>query len=200
MKLAVIGTHGVGKTTLSLALAAEANKRGRNACHIGEVVRGSPFEINENNSADGAYWIVSTQIRMELEAKARGYQDIICDRSSIDPMIYMSVVGGEYDVGLFSSWYNLALSWLHTYDMIVLMKSDNHISIKPDGVRSTDKKFRDLINDEFIKFIETLDSEIFSNKILNYQEFLNDSYPDCERRDEDDYIDIMNKFYSLEKK
>lgn len=200
MKLAVIGTHGVGKTTLSLALAAEANKRGRNACHIGEVVRESPFEINENNSAEGAYWIVATQIQRELEASARGYQDIICDRSSADPMIYMSLVGGEYDGALFSSWYNLALRWLLTYDMIILMKSDDNLDIKPDGVRSTDRKFRDLVNNGFVKYIERLDSEIYSNKILDYEKFISGLCQFWERRDEDDYVDIMNKFYSLENK
>ena len=209
MKLAVVGTHGVGKTTLSLALAAEANKRGRNVCHVGEVVRGSPFEINEKCTTDGSYWIVTTQIQRELEAQAHGYQDIICDRSAIDPLIYIDSLfelrkASGFNESHFHVWWNLAERWLLTYDMIILMPNGRG-KIKSDGVRATDKKFQDDVYKLFKEFLGIFKKNNSINTIFRYpydfkiseeeDDYIFD-YPFLESED-DEYVRILDIFYSL---
>ena len=52
MKLAFIGTHGVGKTTLCYDLAAALKKQGVNVDIVKEVARLSPLPINRQTSMD----------------------------------------------------------------------------------------------------------------------------------------------------
>ena len=47
MKIAFIGTHGVGKTTLCYDVVAALKRRGVNADIVKEVARLSPLPINQ---------------------------------------------------------------------------------------------------------------------------------------------------------
>jgi len=47
-KIALIGTHGTGKTTLAHELTAESKKRGIHTEFLGELARECPLPINEN--------------------------------------------------------------------------------------------------------------------------------------------------------
>ena len=61
-KIAFIGTHGVGKTTLCYDLAAALKKHGAVVDIVKEVARLSPLPINRQTSLDAQMWILSTQI------------------------------------------------------------------------------------------------------------------------------------------
>ena len=50
MKVAFIGTHGVGKTTLAYGLAMRLKQLGANVGFLEEVARRCPFPINEETS------------------------------------------------------------------------------------------------------------------------------------------------------
>ena len=80
MKIAFIGTHGTGKTTLGYELIAELRKRGINANFVSETVRECPYEINENASKRAQEWIIFNQCVKEIEEEARS-EIVICDRS-----------------------------------------------------------------------------------------------------------------------
>src|SRR5512145_1893549 len=78
MKLALIGTHGVGKTTLAYDICALRKKQGQNVELVTEVARRCPFPVNEGTTLEAQLWILHTQIADELAAGQRA-QTVICD-------------------------------------------------------------------------------------------------------------------------
>jgi nicotinamide riboside kinase len=178
MKIAIIGTHGVGKTTLSYQIAAEAKKTGKNACVIQELARLCPFPINDGFSIEAAEWIITTQVSQELAAKARGNDCIICDRSAFDPILYLAVK--PFNPMSYEKLQHFAEEWLRSYDALILVKPVGQELID-DGIRSMDrdfywevnKKFMDYFRNKFPgKLTEIRSSEIFSNKIIEVLRWL----------------------------
>jgi hypothetical protein len=90
MKLALIGTHGVGKTTLAYDVCALLKKAGRNVELVTEVARRNPFPINEATTLESQLWILHTQIADELAA-AQHAPWVICDRSVGVPLVRESI-------------------------------------------------------------------------------------------------------------
>ena len=70
-KLALIGSHGVGKTTLGFGLAARLKARDVSLEIVHEVARRCPLPINETTSLEAQSWILHTQIAEELIASSR---------------------------------------------------------------------------------------------------------------------------------
>lgn len=142
MKIAIIGSHGTRKSTLSYQLAAYYKEIGKNVKLIQEVARSSPFGINENFNFDSMRWIIHTQIIKEMEA-AKDHQVVICDRSSIDPIVY-GMCSFEVDQE-FEHLYQMAADWMGTYAEIIFVAPDLG-TITPDGVRDTNLEFQHVIH------------------------------------------------------
>src|SRR6187402_3717402 len=85
--IAITGTHGTGKTTLSFQLAAEYKKLGANVKVIQEVARCCPFPLNEHMTRETALWIYHEHSKKELEA-CRDHDVVICDRTKFDSFVY----------------------------------------------------------------------------------------------------------------
>ncbi len=68
-KIAFIGSHGVGKTTLCYGLAARLKARDVAVEVVHEVARRCPLPINEETSVAAQSWILHTQIAEELVAR-----------------------------------------------------------------------------------------------------------------------------------
>ena len=79
MKVAFIGTHGVGKTTLCYDLAAALKKRDLTVELVREVARECPLPINQETTLKAQAWILHTQIAWELQAEAKA-DVVFCDR------------------------------------------------------------------------------------------------------------------------
>ena len=62
MKVAFIGSHGVGKTTLCFELAALLKKRDRIVEMVREVARFCPLPINRETTIAAQSWILHTEI------------------------------------------------------------------------------------------------------------------------------------------
>jgi predicted ATPase len=88
MKLAFIGTHGVGKTTLCYDLASRLKRQDRVVELVMEVARKSPLPINRDTTVAAQSWILHTQIAEEIAAQATG-GIVICDRSVLDNYAYL---------------------------------------------------------------------------------------------------------------
>lgn len=156
MKIAVIGTHGIGKTTLTYQIACEAKKRGKNVRVIQEVARHTPFPINADFGVDGANWIVTSQINKELDAQAANIEFLICDRSAYDPICYLKV--GDHPHRSYEALEKYAWNWIKTYDKIFMVYPSGEEIIN-DGVRSMDKQFQDDVHDEFKNIIHFIKSD-----------------------------------------
>jgi nicotinamide riboside kinase len=110
VKIAFIGSHGVGKTTLCFDLAGRLKRLDLAVDIVKEVARACPLPINQNTTLEAQEWILHTQIAEEIAALSR-YQVVICDRSVLDNYAYLTVRAGrrkEYDT--------LVKTWVATYD------------------------------------------------------------------------------------
>jgi thymidylate kinase len=156
MKIAIIGTHGVGKTTLAYQMVAEAKKRGKNACVIHEVARSCPFPLNDDFNVDGAHWIITSQINRELDAKAQKSDFIVCDRSAYDPICYLEA--RNFTVQNCIQLEAFAYEWMKTYDHI-FYSIPSWQKIVDDGIRSTDIDFQKTVDEQFLYFLSTFPNE-----------------------------------------
>ena len=94
MKIAFIGTHGVGKTTLCYELAAALKRLDMSVDLVKEVARGCPLPINRETTDAAQNWILHTQVAREIELSAH-YDVIVCDRAVVDNYAYMVHAAGR---------------------------------------------------------------------------------------------------------
>jgi len=133
VKIAFIGSHGVGKTTLCYDLGAILKKRGLHVDLVKEVARLSPLPINRQTSLDAQMWILTTQIAEEIRSSAH-HEVVVCDRSVLDNYAYLVFAVGR------QRWLEpLVNRWMKTYDL--LFKVPISGSPSADGVRDTDEFF-----------------------------------------------------------
>ena len=139
MKIAFIGSHGVGKTTLSYDVAAQFKRLGTNVDIVKEVARLSPLPINQRTSRDAQLWILMTQIAEEIRSASQ-HDLVVCDRSVLDNYAYMArACGRQPEIERFLDF------WLGTYDL--LFKVPIVGAASPDGVRDVDEQFVHAIDD-----------------------------------------------------
>jgi nicotinamide riboside kinase len=144
-KVAFIGTHGVGKTTLCYGLAARLKRRDVGVEVVHEVARRCPLPINEETSVAAQSWILHTQVAEELVAQAR-YPVAVCDRSVLDNYVYLLLAAGRQEVP-----ESLVDFWLRTYDLLVHVPIVEDLS--PDGIRSPDPGFQQAVEDRLAQEI-----------------------------------------------
>ncbi len=142
MKIAFIGTHGVGKTTLCFELAACLKRLDVAVDVVKEVARNCPLPINRETTSSAQAWILHTQVAQEI-ATAHGYETIVCDRAVLDNYAYM-----VHAVGRQPALETFIAAWMRTYDLLV------HVPVVAaptfDGTRDTSVVFQHRI-DEIIR-------------------------------------------------
>ena len=145
-KVAFIGSHGVGKTTLCYGLAAGLKSRDVTLEVVREVARRSPLPINQFTSVASQAWILHTQIAEELAADAHNGA-VICDRSVLDNYVYMLVAAGPQ-----APLEPLVDHWMTTYDLLL------HVPIldapSADGIRALDPAFQRAIDHRLLTELE----------------------------------------------
>jgi nicotinamide riboside kinase len=148
-KIAFIGSHGVGKTTLCYGLAAGLKARDVSLEVVREVARRSPLPINQSTSVASQSWILHTQIAEELAAEAHE-GTVICDRSVLDNYVYMLVAAGPQ-----GPLEPLVNHWMGTYDLLL------HVPIveapSADGIRALDPAFQRAIEDRLLAELKLRD-------------------------------------------
>jgi nicotinamide riboside kinase len=146
VKIAFIGTHGVGKTTLCFDLAAILKRRGDNVDVVKEVARLSPLPINRQTSVEAQTWILTTQIAEEIRS-ASSHPVVICDRSVLDNYAYLVVACGRHrPIQRLVDW------WMKSYDVLFKVPAPSGPPAA-DGVRDTDELFMrqvDKVVDELL--------------------------------------------------
>ena len=159
MKLALIGAHGVGKTTLAYEICSLLKKADYNVELVAEVVRRSPFPANEWATLEGQLWILHTQIAEELAASSRA-QHLICDRSILDDYCYLvNKLGRQMHLEQWLAW------WLNTYSLIV---SVPHMAdgIPPDGFHSENLELQDRIHDLIAEMLSERPFSAVQDRVL----------------------------------
>ncbi len=145
-KIAFIGSHGVGKTTLCYGLAARLKARDVALDVVHEVARRCPLPINEETSLASESWILHTQIAEELVA-ASLYPVVICDRSALDNYVYLLIAAGPQP-----QLEELVSSWTSSYDLLI------HVPIvedpSPDGIRAADPAFQRAVDERLLRELD----------------------------------------------
>jgi len=158
MKIAFIGTHGVGKTTLCYDLAALLKRQGIDADIVKEVARLSPLPINRQTSLEAQTWILMTQVAEEIRSEAQ-HRAVVCDRSVLDNYAYLArACGRQAAIERFVDY------WLGTYDL--LFKVPMIGTATADGVRDTDERF--------VHDIDTLVDQLLAEKQIRHDRLTGD--------------------------
>lgn len=145
LKIAFVGTHGVGKTTLCFDLAAQLKRLDLAVDLVKEVARRCPLPINEATTFDAQAWILHTQVAEEIAAAAL-YDVVVCDRSVLDNYAYLvAKVGRRPELDA------LVGSWMRTYG--ALFKVPVIQAPTFDGKRAVSRSFQleiDALIDELV--------------------------------------------------
>ncbi len=145
LKVAFVGTHGVGKTTLCFDLAAQLKRLDLGVDIVKEVARRCPLPINEDTTLAAQAWILHTQVAEEIAASAT-YEVVICDRSVLDNYAYLVA-----RVGVRPELEALVQDWVQGYD--ALFKVPVLDAPRFDGTRAVSPSFQheiDRIIDDLI--------------------------------------------------
>ena len=153
MKLAFIGSHGVGKTTLCYDLTAALKRQGVNADMVKEVARLSPLPINRKTSLDAQTWILMTQVAEEIRSASQ-HTVVVCDRSVLDNYAYLALAcGRQRPIERFVD------HWMKSYDLLFKVPIVGHADA--DGVRDVD--------DVFVRSIDSLVDALLAEKKLPHE-------------------------------
>jgi thymidylate kinase len=146
VKLALIGTHGVGKTTLAYEICSLLKKANHNVELVTEVARQSPFPVNAATTLEGQLWILHAQIAAELDAGRRA-PHVICDRAVLDNYCYLvNKFGRQPQLEAWLAW------WMDTYSFLVGVPPIES-AITSDGFRSEDRDFQVRIHELLSKLL-----------------------------------------------
>lgn len=146
MKVAFVGTHGTGKTTLCYELAAWMKKREARVDMVREVARRCPLPINQDTTLEAQSWILHRQIAEEIQTASE--QDVvICDRSVLDNYAYLT-----HRLGPQPPLDELVRYWMRTYSH--LFKVPIVAAPAFDGTRDTSAAFQKAIDDQIDSLIQ----------------------------------------------
>jgi hypothetical protein len=138
-KIAFIGTHGVGKTTLCFELAARLKRLDRRVDMVKEVARSCPLPLNRDTTVNAQSWILHTQVAREIET-AHEQDFLVCDRSVLDNYAYLVAKFGRH-----APFDNVVADWLKSYTLLAWVP----VVERPryDGVRDTDITYQRRIHE-----------------------------------------------------
>jgi nicotinamide riboside kinase len=156
MKIAVVGSHFVGKTTLCKNLYSYLTKKGFKVAVLDEIVRKCPFTVNEMATIRAQDWILDNQIKEEQKLENDGnYDFIITDRGTIDNFAYWRRAAEKSNMAPEKIIEKQDEIFAHakSYDLILFL-SIFQGNIENDNFRSTDDKWRKEMHERVEKVLE----------------------------------------------
>lgn len=158
-KIAFIGTHGAGKTTLAHETVSKLKKKDIDAEFLGEIVRDCPLPINENTTKKAQIWLILNQITRELEKEDKT-EMLVCDRSVLDHYCYYINMFGKSKI-----LEPLVREHLKTYKLLIKVPIRQGF-LKDDKFRSTSEIFQKRIENIMNELLK-----IFKIRHISLKEF-----------------------------
>lgn len=162
MKVAISGSHGVGKTTLMRAWGRRHTDWGT----LSEVSRSCPFPLNEKATYQTQNYIMHRQIELELDISSPNIK-FVSDRSTLDQIAY---VRQAHELGNMTNEQAEYLikhcrAWAGTYDFIFYIPIE--FEMENDGVRSPNLDYQRKIDKAVRHEFALLNDGEFSNAAMN---------------------------------
>jgi nicotinamide riboside kinase len=156
MRIGISGAQSVGKTTLLNALRSEQLFKKYKICdEVTRRVKSYGLFINENGND-----LTQRLIMQEHIVNIFMNDSLITDRTALDGLVYTNYLREKDKVSLEAVKYAYKVfdKCIDHYDLIFYMSPE--FDVEDDGVRSTDKEFRDKIVHMFEATIESQDIEV----------------------------------------
>lgn len=160
LKIAFIGSHGVGKTTLCSSVHARLKQKNIASFMIDEIASDLPkgFEVNEKTDFESQFFILLKQMERELISTRKHYRVLCCDRSVLDSLAYSHnamITLKKIKSHEIYFMENFVKYWVKTYDYLFLLEPFGD-KIEDDNYRSTDIEFRDKIHEIILFYVEKM--------------------------------------------
>ena len=146
-KVAIIGSHGVGKTSIAQGAKARLEEQGYRVEFLGELARMCPFQLNEESDFNAQFYMISGQVNEENKMAVGEPDILITDRCILDSLIYWRWIRDKKARELSDQpeklrdlekkdkvLENIVRSWIDTYDAFVYVK------VKDETWNSRDQK------------------------------------------------------------
>ncbi len=145
MKIAIVGSHGVGKTSLANALSAKLGYP-----ILPDIVREEAikkgFPISEATPPETQIWLVARQLELERTSG----KNWIADKNLWDYYIYGRVILKEKKV---VDVIKYLVERNAKYDRVFYLPIE--FPLEDDGVRSTDPVFQKAIDKSFKEYLDS---------------------------------------------
>jgi len=163
MKIGVSGSHGVGKSFLVYELATKYKLKypNKEVTVITEIARKCPFKINKEATIETQIWMLSNQMKLEIEA-TNNCDIVITDRTIVDYLAYTIYLNPEMYMILFNyiKWF------VKTYDKIIFKSLKNNDYLIYDGKREIDKNYQKQIDNNLVNIYLELNPYINKLKVI----------------------------------
>lgn len=167
IKIAIVGSHYVGKTILSKRLYDNYSQKGFNIGVLREVVRDCPYPVNEIATIRSQNWILAEQKKREIES-LQTHDILLTDRGLIDNFAYWFSIAAKNNIhkDTISKAELEVFEYSKSYDAILFIQPFQIDEIKSDNFRSVNLKWRKEMHgrvSEILKrFRESYSVPIFS--------------------------------------
>ena len=143
-KIAIVGGHGTGKSTLSMDLAAALKKMNYHAGVTGDGARSSPYLIAKEIVSETEVNILGRQITNETDL-VRESELVICDGSVLEVVMYCNLFFSNPDESArncFRGIEDFARRHVDTYDVIFRTTSLYDLDKTKDPLRPKNRELQ----------------------------------------------------------
>ncbi len=164
-KIAIIGTHFVGKTTVCENLFNQLKKDGYDVGMLTEIVRDCPYPINEMATIKAQDWVLNEQKKREEELEKK-HSIVLLDRGVIDNFAYWKRVAEKVNLSekIIREKEREVFEHSKSYDAIIFLQLFPG-KIADDKFRSVDPTWRNemhqRVSDIIEKFRIRYDTSVF---------------------------------------
>lgn len=174
-KVAIVGSHGSGKTTLGYELVSALKKESISVVLTNEVARNSPYLSANERTIEMQVDLFGKQIAEEME-RCRNAELLICDRSLLDIVMYSKLFFSKIEDERSKAYLNAMESFLPyymaTYDLIYRTTRLYTPKDTPDQIRPRDRHLQNQAHQNIEKMLVSLKIDYIDLPAGNTKDFI----------------------------
>ena len=159
LKVAIIGAHGSGKTTLAHEVVAALKRRSLMASICTDVARESHYISAGQHVPELQLDLFGRQIAAEAEC-VRTNDIVVCDRTLLDRAVYARLFFepalSPPQRDLFTAMDGFVAVYMKSYHLLFRTVTTYTPSATPDTVRPTDPALQETFNQHLLNFLQSI--------------------------------------------